>query len=155
MMAQKRSGFTLLEIVLVIVLLSVMVMTVAPLFTDFIPEVSLESEAKKVKAAIIFTQQQAVLTGYNHRIEFFKSKDTYEIYKASDAGGEILIKSDSLEHGVRYELIEVPSDELEFNNLGEPQPEGGMISLINMSGATAEITVRDISGLISIMMRSG
>ncbi len=76
-MKQKLNGFTLLEIVLVIVLVSIMVLAAVPMISKMVPGVGLESEAKKIKAAIIYTQQQAVLTGANHRTVFEPAQQRY------------------------------------------------------------------------------
>jgi prepilin-type N-terminal cleavage/methylation domain-containing protein len=151
----KRNGFTLLEIVLVVALLSIMVLAAVPMISRIVPDVGLESEAKKIKAAIIYTQQQAVLTGSNHKIVFDIQQQRYSIQKINDSNWAISEEMKSLQHGVSFKTINFANYLVEFNPMGEPMPEGGSIALTGTNNAVAIISVASTSGIVTISTGSG
>lgn len=149
-MKRKLNGFTLLEIVLVIALLTIMVMAAVPLVSRLVPDIGLESEAKKIKAAIIYTQQQAVLTGANHRIVFKAQPQRYSIAKLDNSIWVNIEDDESLENGVSFKVINFLNSLVEFNPMGEPIPEGGTITLKGTNNAEMTISVAGTSGTVTI-----
>jgi len=150
----KTSGFTLLEIVLVVALAVIMLAAVVPLASNMIPDVVLESQAKKIKAAIIFAQQRSVLSGVNHQIRF-SPPGTFNVYKVSGAEPAIPVESNSLEDGIVFKTILLSGNTVEFNSIGEPLSGGGKIVLQNSRHDEVEISIANISGLVSISMDQG
>ena len=154
-MKRKLNGFTLLEIVLVIVLVSIMVMAAVPMVSKMVPDVGLESEAKKIKAAIIYTQQQAVLTGSNHRIVFELAPKKYSVQKFNNSTWENIEDQKSLEHSVSFKTITFTNNLAEFNPMGEPIPNGGTLALEGTNNSLAVISVAATSGKVSISIDPG
>ncbi len=82
--ARMRAGFTLLELVMVIVLIGILTFTAVPYLAN-IHTVGLDGAAKQVESHIQYAQNLAVTTNDDHgfRTTSGVGGHTYEIYKVS------------------------------------------------------------------------
>lgn len=148
---RKISGFSFLEVILVIVIISLIVLIILPIFTNFIPNVALESEARKLKADIRYVQQLAISSSMTHRMKFDIASNLYKIYSVDQANKETFIGKKEIENRIDLVSTNFLNDELDFTSLGEPS-EGGTILLGNSKGQSATAAVTPSTGIVTITL---
>lgn len=124
----RCGGFTILELVMVIVIIVVLLFTVAPKFTDT-SAIKAETAAEQVESFIRYVRSSAMSTQAQMSAVF-----------SSDAGGWYFsIKNQKyyIPPGVSFST----SGSITFNSLGEPVPP---IGTVNVGSIT--ITVEPITG---------
>ncbi len=147
----KISGFTFLEVILVIMIASLIVLIILPIFTNFIPNIALESEARKLKADIRYVQQLAISSSMTHRIKFDIASDLYRIYSVDKANNETFVEKKEMENYINLVSTDFSNDKLDFTSLGEPS-EGGTILLGNKKGQSATVAVTPSTGIVTITL---
>jgi prepilin-type N-terminal cleavage/methylation domain-containing protein len=163
-MHMHRKGFTLIELVIVILVIGIMSLFVA---TDFINSVSLsklEAARWRLKSDIGYAQALAVTQQVNHGIIFNPSAETYSLYR-QDVGTIVTDPLTSSDFTVNYQTdpvlkgVEIESvnfgfpatERLEFNQLGVPS--NGTSVLTNDGGVTLRYQGRTVS--ISVTKDTG
>jgi prepilin-type N-terminal cleavage/methylation domain-containing protein len=153
-----NGGFTLIEIIIVIVILAIAAMTVIPMLSSA-GSVQIRSAANIIAADLEYAKSMAISRGQNYYIEFDEASESYSIYKEGDASPidhpvkkgfpyTIDFKNDSRLNKVDITNVNFNStDRVTFNCLGSPV-NGGTINL-NADGITATITVEPVTGYIS------
>lgn len=82
--AQRARGFTLLEILMVIMVIGLLASAVVPSFTKVF-RVGVQSSVRRYAALVRFTYDQAVLTGRIHRIVLNLDEQSWSV-EAAEAG---------------------------------------------------------------------
>jgi prepilin-type N-terminal cleavage/methylation domain-containing protein len=143
-----NGGFTLIEIIIVIVILAIAAMTAIPMLSSA-GSVQIRSAANMIAADLEYAKSMAISRGQDYSVEFDESSESYSIYKEGDAS--------PIDHPVKKGFpytIDFKNDgrlnkvDITFNCLGSPY-YGGTINL-NADGSTATITVEPVTGYISI-----
>ncbi len=153
-----NGGFTLIEIIIVIVILAIAAMTAIPLMSSA-GSVQIRSAANIIAADLEYARSMAISRGQNYSVVFDESTESYSIKDQSDAviphpvkkgfNYTIDFKNDSRLNKVDITNVDFNStDRVTFDCLGSPD-NGGTISL-NANGPTATITVEPVTGYISI-----
>ena len=127
-------GFTLVELIMVIVLISVIAVSVIPKFWDT-SAFSLEGGAAMVAADIRYTQELAMST-HSPKTITFATNDTYYTVNSQTMN---LPSRVSISSGATFT----------FNSLGEPTAGGGSSVQITAGGSTKTITVESYTGRVS------
>ena len=87
---RKNSGFTLIELVIVIVVLVILAAVSVPIFLSWLPEYRLRSAADDLYAHLQHSKIQAIRNNNNWAVQFVEPSNNYIIYSnyvdSSDTG---------------------------------------------------------------------
>ncbi len=165
--SHKASGFTLIEIIIVVVILSIAAMAAIPLMSSA-SDVQIRSASNLIAADLEYAKSMAISRGQKYSVVFDEGENSYGIYKEGE--------TDPIQHPVKKGLndyvmnfsndsrlgkvditnVSFPTDidgrkKITFDCLGSPVSNGGTIT-ISASGITATITVEPVTGYISISL---
>jgi prepilin-type N-terminal cleavage/methylation domain-containing protein len=152
------SGFTLIEIIIVVVILAIAAMTAIPLMSSG-GSVQIRSGANMIAADLEYAKSMAISRGQNFSVVFDKNADSYRI---EDQYNNVIphpVKKGfnyviNFQNDSRLNKVDITNvnfngtQRVQFDCLGSPD-NGGTISL-NANGPTATITVEPVTGFISI-----
>ena len=132
--ATSSQGFTLVEIIMVVVLIGILAVSVVPKFMDT-SAISLQGGAAMVAADIRYTQELAMSTHAPKTITFTTSDTFYTVVSQTMN----LPSRVSISSGATFT----------FNSLGEPTAGGGSSVEIQAGSSTKTITVESYTGRVS------
>jgi len=127
-------GFTLVELIMVIVLISIIAVSVIPKFLDT-SAFSLEGAASMAAADIRYTQELAMGTNNPKTIVFTTTNTHYTV----DSRNVNLPSRVTISSGATFT----------FNSLGEPTAGGGSSVTLSAGTQTKTITVESYTGRVS------
>jgi prepilin-type N-terminal cleavage/methylation domain-containing protein len=127
-------GFTLVELIMVIVLISILAVSVVPKFVDT-SAISVAGGAAMVAADIRYTQELAMST-HTPKTITFTTNDTFYTVNSQTMN---LPSRVSISSGATFT----------FNSLGEPTTGGGSSVEIQAGSSTKTITVESYTGRVS------
>ena len=127
-------GFTIIELMMVVVLIGILAVSVVPKFVDT-SGISLVGAAAMVAADIRYTQELAMSTNSSKTIVFTTSNDNYTV----DSRNVDLPSKVSISSGMTFT----------FNSLGEPTTGGGSSVILSAGAETKTITVENYTGRVS------
>jgi prepilin-type N-terminal cleavage/methylation domain-containing protein len=127
-------GFTLVELIMVVVLIGILAVSVVPKFVDT-SGFSLAGGAAMAAADIRYTQELAMGTHSSKTIVFTTSKTYYTV----DSQTVNLPSKVSISSGATFT----------FNSLGEPTTGGGSTVTLSAGAETKTITVESYTGRVS------
>ena len=161
---RKNSGFTVIEILIVVVILAIAAMTAIPMMSSA-GSVQIRSAANMVAADLEYAKSMAIARGQNFSVVFDKDTDSYSI---KDKTGNVIAhpvkKGSNYVIGLRdkgldkVDITDVDFDgtsTVKFDYLGSPRnaagnPLGSGVITLRAGGATIRITVEPVTGFISI-----
>ncbi len=132
--ATSSQGFTIIELIMVVVLISILAVSVVPKFMDT-SAISLQGGAALVVADIRYTQELAMSTHAPKTITF-TTNDTFYTVNSQTMN---LPSRVSISSGATFT----------FNSLGEPTTGGGSSVEIQAGSSTKTITVENYTGRAS------
>ena len=148
---QKRSGFTLIELTIVIVLLAILAAVSVPNFLSWLPKYRLKSAARDLYSNLHLAKMSAIKANKNYRVKYYKNPDRYMVdllnktIRLSDYGSGITFQ------GPNNQTFAVAA--ITFNSRGSSN--SGYAYLSN-SGKTAYYRVGPLtSGAIKLQKWSG
>jgi prepilin-type N-terminal cleavage/methylation domain-containing protein len=127
-------GFTLVELIMVVILIGVLAVNFAPKFLDT-SGFSLEGAAAMAAADIRYTQELAMGTHTSKTIEFTATKTYYTV----DSRNVNLPSRVTISSGATFT----------FNSLGEPTTGGGSSVTLSAGTDTKTIAVDSYTGRVS------
>ncbi|MEJ2430878.1 MAG: prepilin-type N-terminal cleavage/methylation domain-containing protein [Deltaproteobacteria bacterium] len=127
-------GFTIIELIMVVVLIGILAFSVVPKFVDT-SGFSIEGAAAMAVADIRYTQELAMSTNSSKTIVFTTSNDYYTV----DSRNVDLPSKVSISSGTTFT----------FNSLGEPTTGGGSSVILSAGAETKTITVENYTGRVS------
>jgi MSHA pilin protein MshC len=128
-------GFTLVELIMVVVLIGILAVSIVPKFVDT-SAISLLGGAAMVEADIRYTQELAMST-YSPKTITFATNDTFYTVNSQTMN---LPSRVSISSGATFT----------FNSLGEPTTGGGSsVQITTVGGSTKTITVESYTGRVS------
>jgi prepilin-type N-terminal cleavage/methylation domain-containing protein len=153
-----RKGFTLIEIIIVVVILAIAAMTAIPMMSSG-GSVQIRSAANMIAADLEYAKSMSISRGQNYSVVFDKNTESYRI---EDQNSNMIphpvkkgfyyivdFKNDGRLNKVDITNVNFNStDRVKFDCLGSPD-NGGTISL-SAGGPTATITVEPVTGFITI-----
>lgn len=156
--SHKASGFTLIEIIIVVVILSIAAMAAIPLMSSA-SDVQIRSAANLIAADLEYAKSMAISRGQNYSVVFDEGANSYQIEDQSSNVIQHPVKkgfpyvmnfsNDSRLGKVNITSTNLSSGKVTFDCLGSPVDNGGTIT-ISASGITATITIEPVTGYISI-----
>ena len=162
-----RNGFTLIEIIIVVVILSIAAMAAIPMMSSA-SSVQIRSAANLIAADLEYAKSMAISRGQNYIVKFDADNDSYGIYKDGETdpiqhpikkGFDYVMDFSSDKRLGKVVITNIDfvdsngnsSNEVEFDCLGSPTGNGGSVT-ISADGMTATITVEPVTGYISISL---
>ena len=127
-------GFTIIELIMVVVLIGILAVSVVPKFMDT-SAISLQGGAAMVAADIRYTQELAMST-HSPKTITFTTSDTFYTVNSQTMN---LPSRVSISSGATFT----------FNSLGEPTTGGGSSVEIQAGSSTKSITVESYTGRAS------
>jgi len=135
---ETQQGFTIIELIMVIIIIGVIAVTAVPKFTSM-GNVSVMGAAQMIQADIRYTQELAMAehTETGKRIEFTSGADSYTTVdlEIRDLPSGVTIDNDFT---------------VTFNSLGEPTAGGGDSVIILAGGETGTIKVTKYTGKVKV-----
>ena len=152
-----RGGFTLIEIIIVVVILAIAAMTAIPLISSG-GSVQIRAAANMITADLEYARSMSISRGQNYSVVFDKNTESYRIEDQNDNMIPHPVKkgfyyimnfqNDSRLSKVDITAVSFTNSKVQFDCLGSPD-NGGTINL-NANGPAATITVEPVTGFISI-----
>lgn len=141
-----RTGFTLVEMMIVIALLGIMLAIAIPAWMQFRPNTDLRTAARGVTGDFYNMKQRAVGEQTPYRIAFDRVNQSYQLI--NDSKNVIVQTKNFSEFDGSIELTTTfPNDTVNFFTRGTASP--GSVTLTNTRNSTATITV-NITGRTNV-----
>jgi prepilin-type N-terminal cleavage/methylation domain-containing protein len=118
----KRKGFTLIELVMVMAIISVIAAIVLPRLDPFVPKRRLKSAARVLSGTISLAYGESVSKNKTYRLYFDPSEDSYWIMEVKKIEDEDAETSTGVRIGTQFELLqyEETGGKVEENMPSEP-----------------------------------
>jgi prepilin-type N-terminal cleavage/methylation domain-containing protein len=162
---RKNSGFTMVEIIVVIVIISIAAMLAVPMFSSA-ADMQTRSVANMITADIEYAKSLAVSTQLDYCVVFDVAGDSYRIQKGGSvidhpykSGGYIVaLKSDSRISAVSITAADFDSQTaVSFDYLGSPYSGTNTVAPLNSGQVSLQagdfsmtVTVEPVTGYITI-----
>jgi prepilin-type N-terminal cleavage/methylation domain-containing protein len=138
----KSQGYTMFELIMVVVLISIVSVSVLPKFFDT-SSITVAGAAKMVVADIRYAQELAMSSNDDKKVDFTQDSSSYMLKHSNDT----VFRTVALPSGVTVSSASVI---FTFNSLGEPLA-GGSVT-ISVDGLSPQIiTVDPNTGRVSIL----
>ncbi|MBI5232996.1 MAG: type II secretion system protein [Deltaproteobacteria bacterium] len=110
-MRGRQKGFTLLELIVVIAILSVVALTVFPRL-PFSDEFAFDSEARRIAGVVRYLDESAVQKKQYYRLKFYPDRESFVVESSQDGAEfreekEGFFGADTLKNGIELEDIAV------------------------------------------------
>ena len=152
-----RVGFTIIEILIVVVILAIAAMTAMPMLSSA-GSVQVRSVANMIAADLEYAKSLAITKGQLFSVDFDTSGDSYEIKDQSGTTISHPVKKgfdyviDLQDEG--FESVDITGanfsgvSEVEFDYLGSPD-NGGSVT-VQGGGTTLTISVEAVTGYVTV-----
>jgi len=162
MRSDDDAGFTLIELVVIIVLVTLVVVTAAPRLANIVG-VKASATARKLQADMVYAQDLAMTRNQRHRV-VFPSTASYEVRDAAgalatnpDGGGGFAVTTDS---GITLSWSlngdSAPNRGVEFDSLGRPYFYIGVTpSITDLTAGTITVTGGDTAQTVTVRPQTG
>jgi type II secretion system protein H len=143
----REKGFTLLELILVMVIISTVLAMAAPSLRGFFSSRKTHDAASNILSLIRFARSQAITEGHTYRLNFDSDEGVY--WLTSDAEGAF--SAPSTEFGREFDLpddttVEIEKDD-DKKNKNDKEDQKTYIAFFSQGMAeTGTITLTDRSG---------
>ncbi len=156
-------GFTLIEVVIVVLILGIVATVAVPGMNDFFTEEKINAAADSVVTAVYYARNMSITTGVNHRVTFDTDLDSFsvEIYTGGTPPDETFatvenpltkrdydVAFDATTHvdGVDITAAVFGTDEfVRFDNMGAPIQVGSVVILYGGRQRTMSVTTTSCS----------
>lgn len=166
----KNSGFTLIEILIVVMIIAIAAMIAVPMMTSA-ASVQIRSAANLIAADLEYAKSMAIGKGMDFAVVFDKENESYQLFKVKDEDGSL----EMIENPLTKELYEVKfssdvrldkvdivdvdfdgTEKIRFDYMGNPKigedtylQAQGVINL-HAGGTNITIKVEPVTGFILI-----
>jgi type IV fimbrial biogenesis protein FimT len=134
--AGKESGFTLMELILVVVVMGIVAAIAIPAFMGFLPGMRVNGAARQIMSDLMDARMEAVKQNHEYKV-FFLNNHEYKILDDNDSDG---VDDGGAETSRTVDIQDNYSD-VTLSDTGDPvfSPKGTAITL-------STITVQNASG---------
>lgn len=134
----RKKGFTLTEMLIVVVVIGILVGISIPIFKKFQPVFQLNGAVRNLVTDLRYAQQLTVTEQLEHCVRFGDKE--YKIIQCQDSGAEEILKTISLQE---IDLITVADDfsnsEVRYNPYGAVKEAGTITLEINVKAKTIDV----------------
>jgi len=148
---QKRSGFTLIELTVVIALLAILTAVGVPNFLSWLPKYRLKSAARDLYSNLHLAKMTAIRANKDCSVNYYKHPDRYTVDRLNKTIRISDYKSGITFHGPNNETFAVPT--ITFNSRGTSN--SGYAYLSNSEKTTYYRVGPLTSGAIKLQKWSG
>ena len=151
MLRKRESGFTLIEMMVVIVVLVIVAAIAIPTFMSLLPGMRLNGSARAIFVTMNQTRMRAVAENTIGIIKFDPANNTFTAWLDDGPAGnnwaldstDTSIKSGSTETGVSISSTTIPYNTFGYNSRGLPAgtPGAYAVTLTNSEGDTQQVQV--------------
>jgi len=155
---RRGFGFTVVELLIVVVILSIVALTAIPMMSSA-ASIQIRSAANMIAADVEYARSMAISRGQNFSVVFDKNADSYQIV---DVSGNVIqhpVKKGftyvvNFRNDSRLSRVDITNasfngiQTVEFDCLGSPV-NGGTVNL-QAGAVTATISVEPVTGFVSI-----
>jgi type IV fimbrial biogenesis protein FimT len=153
-LCNKQSGFTLIEMMIIIAILAIFAAIAVPNFLSYLPKSRLNGAARQVMGDLMAARMNAVSQNCDATVTFASGNPEYEIEIWTDSDnddikdpGEVTTQKKNL-HPHYYDVIISSTNSIIFSSRGTAS-SFDTIDLINTAGLTKKVKVR-ITGSVKI-----
>ncbi len=148
---RKKSGFTIIELMVVIAIISILATLAIPNFFTWRPKRQLSAATKDVFAVMQYARSRALKDNASVGLLFDKANETYTVFVDNGAGAnadngtqdgdEPTLKRGRMPAGVDLVSTTLAGDQVFFDSRGLLSNAGGTVSLKNSLNVTKGIEV--------------
>ena len=150
--SNQSRGFTLLEIVLVVLILGILALAVAPVIGRTVGGVGIKTEALRLAEDIRYTQHAAFSEGQNFRLALDTSTGSYRVYPVGHTG-DVRKEAEMGDSVAGISSSDLPTDEdmtyITYLPTGAPS-QAGSITLSNDSGGSISVIIALGTGRVRV-----
>ena len=143
-----KKGFTIIELIMVIVISSVLMAIVIPKTGSFTDRSSVVYSSKDLREIIRNTQIKAINESIKYKITFANGSSSINVDKDSGSG-YTNISTKSLANSATVNTTTLPNNVIEFDSKGSPVGNAGQITL-QRGAHSITITIENETGIVTI-----
>jgi type IV fimbrial biogenesis protein FimT len=147
---RKKSGFTIIELMVIIAIISILATVAIPNFFAWRPKRQLSAAAKDVFSVMQYARSRALKDNVSVGLEFDPANEEYTVFLDNGAGAnagngtqdgdEPTVKSGRMPPGINLVSTDF-GDKVRFDSRGLLNNAGGVVELKNSLGVTKKIEV--------------
>lgn len=148
---KKKSGFTLLELMVAIAIIAILAALAVPNFIKWRPERQLSAAAREVLSVMQYARSRALKDNVSVGLLFDRANETYTVFFDNGAGAnanngaqdgdEPTVKSGRMPPGINLKDTTLTADGVFFDSRGLLSNAGGIVNLKNSLNVTKSISV--------------
>ncbi len=152
--AHRTSGFTLVELTMVVAITAVIASIAVPRFFNSATRYKLDAAARRLTGDIEYAQQEAIASSSSRTLTFNYLARTYTISRLDENGDNVVISTVSLNEGpyqtsaLAASIAGNASNPIKFDGFGKPNG-AGTIQLRNGTDRKV-ITLDGVTGRMSV-----
>ncbi|MCR4432851.1 MAG: prepilin-type N-terminal cleavage/methylation domain-containing protein [Caldiserica bacterium] len=147
----RNKGFTLIELVLVIVIAAILLAVAVPWFSNYLDYKALQTAMRQVEADLRNAQQKSKAASVPYKVELAPGNTFYKIWAAPPGQAEQLIETKELPQGVKVSGNTATDYKIVYYQpTYTSETNGGVITFISPKGRTGQLTVTPTTGKISL-----
>lgn len=144
----KRDGFTLIEIVIVVMIIGILASAAAPSMLTSLHQARVTAAARRLKADLLLARSQAVTTNTSRQVVFFESQNRYQLVGVTDpnhANESYIVDLAESPYLVAYSSVSFGADQsVTFDQYGQANCSGSVV--IQSGNQTSTVTLEASTG---------